>query len=182
MRRTYTYSLLQYHHSIALGEILNIGILLYFPSLSKLSFIHPNNLARPKNLYTNFPEKTILNYYEYFSQRVKELNVNSDIFLRYNLNNDLKELIELEFLQADSSMLQFSNSNKAILYTDDVDELIKKLAHFYFPLDKISVYEKLYSSYQKKNKEDWIKPDLKNKIVKIDKDFIFLPNKNELSF
>ena len=36
--------------------------------------------------------------------------------------------------------------------------------------------------YKKTNKEEWIKPDLKNKVSKIDKNDIFLPSQDELTF
>lgn len=185
MKNTYTYSLLQYHHSIVLGEVLNLGLIIYLPSINRISFIHPISLNRFKIVYEDFPENTIISYYNYFQKRVKELNSNSDIFYKYELKKSLKEFIEYEFLPADSSMLQFSNYNKAVLYTNNLDNLVKKLSKLYFPTDVVNVKDEEYynnQSVQKRSKDDWIKPDFKNKIVKIDKDFIFLPNKNELSF
>lgn len=185
MKKTYSYSLLQYHHSIILGEIINIGLLIYFPTISKLRFLHPVDLSRLKNLYLNFPEGTVFSYYEYFQQKVGELNEMPSKLESYDISRSLKDLIDKEFLSEDSSMLQFSNHSKAVLYTDKVDTLIKSLANTYFPLDKVYINnEDLNSktSLNRQKKADWIKPDVKNKIVKVDKDFIFLPNKNELSF
>jgi len=186
MKKTYTYCLLQYHHSMILGEILNIGLLLYFPITNSLRFIHPENLLRLKNVYVNFPEKTILSYYDYFQARIAELNKTPDIFYEYELVNSLKEFVEKEFLAADSSMLQFNNYSKAIIYINDLEKLVMQLSKVYFPTDAIKLGDNINNTdidkLKKNNKEEWIKPDFKNKIVKIDKDFIFLPNKNELSF
>ncbi|HTI61113.1 DUF3037 domain-containing protein [Mucilaginibacter sp.] len=183
MKKTYTYSLLQYRHSIVLGEVLNIGLLVYFPIESRIRFIYPENFKRIKTLYNNFPERTIISYFEYFNQRVDELNKKPEVFYKYEINNSLRTLIENEFLSADSSILQFSNYHKAILYTEDLNTLIMKLSNLYFPSDDIVVKnEFIVSNKNIQKKDDWIRPDIKNKIVKIDKDFIFLPNKNELSF
>jgi len=186
MKKTYTYGLLQYRHSMVLGEVLNIGLLIYFPVTNKLRFVYPENLIRLKNAYINFPEQTILSYYEYFQNRVYELNKTPDIFYQYELINSLKEFVENEFLPADSSMLQFNNYSKGILYINDLETLVRKLSKVYFPVDIINVNDETdnihVSKSKKNNKDEWIKPDFKNKIVKIDKDFIFLPNKNELSF
>lgn len=46
-------------------------------------------------------------------------------------------------------------------------------------LDKINQDAK---KFKRINKDEWIKPDFKNQIRKIDKNDIFLPNKDELSF
>ena len=71
---TFTYALLQYHHSQVLGEVLNIGLVVYFPDHNKLDFIYPNKLIRLKFAYPDVPEKTIKSYFKYFQSRVDELN------------------------------------------------------------------------------------------------------------
>lgn len=55
--------------------------------------------------------------------------------------------------------------------------------------DEIGLTEKgnqklkeLKISLNKTNKDNWIKKDLKSKIPKLEKNFIFLPNQNELDF
>ncbi len=40
----------------------------------------------------------------------------------------------------------------------------------------------LDKKYKLINKESWIRPENESKICKLDKDFIFLPNQNELHF
>ena len=46
----------------------------------------------------------------------------------------------------------------------------------------IEKFEELKVSLKKTNKNNWIKKDLKSKIPKLEKNFIFLPNQNELDF
>lgn len=48
--------------------------------------------------------------------------------------------------------------------------------------DGLNFLEKNRSLIKNKDKSTWIEPDYKNKIKRIDRDFIFLPSPNELSF
>ena len=56
---TFTYSLLQYHHSQLLGEVINIDLIVYFPDSSRLEFVYPEKLLRLRYAYPSVPEKTI---------------------------------------------------------------------------------------------------------------------------
>jgi hypothetical protein len=181
MKKTYSYCLLKYYHSQVLGEILNLGLIVYFPTINQLRLIVPKSLTRFKIIYSTFPEKTITAYIEYFKHRVNELNQNSDIFYQYNTSTSLNSLIDKEFLAADSSMLQFSDYKKAVLYSDSIDRILRSLSSTYFPSDVTEILSDKYKK-SKSNKEEWIKPDLKNKIAKIDRNEVFLPRQDELSF
>ncbi len=129
---TFTYGLLQYHHSQILGEVLNIGLLVYFPNVKKLAFIYPEKLIRLRFAYPNVPDKTIKAYFKYFDSRVNELNANAEIFSDYDLSKSLQIFIEKEFLQPDSSALQFGNYRTSVLYTEDIDYLKNQLYNLYF--------------------------------------------------
>nr|WP_294898526.1 DUF3037 domain-containing protein [uncultured Pedobacter sp.] len=129
---TFTYGLLQYHHSQILGEVLNIGLLVYFPHVKKLAFICPEKLIRLRFAYPNVPDKTIKAYFKYFDSRVRELNANPEIFADYDLSKSLQVFVEKEFLQADSSALQFGNYRTSVLYTEDVNYLTNQLYNLYF--------------------------------------------------
>lgn len=59
-----------------------------------------------------------------------------------------------------------SYSEEKIILTDKGVQLLKEL-------DKI---------YKRTNKEDWIEKDEKNQVAKIDKNSIFVPRQNELTF
>lgn len=45
-----------------------------------------------------------------------------------------------------------------------------------------SYYEQVKETYKKTNKLEWIEKDAKSQVKKIDKNFIFLPRQNELTF
>ncbi|UBM61322.1 hypothetical protein LA303_07780 [Candidatus Sulfidibacterium hydrothermale] len=64
-------------------------------------------------------------------------------------------------------------SNGFVTYDNDVITLSEKGELF---------YDKVKDSFKRINKEEWIEKDLKNKIPKLDKNVIFLPRQNELTF
>lgn len=129
---TYSYALLQYHHSQILGEVLNIGILLYFPDFKRLDFIFPEKLIRLRFAYPNVPEKTIKAYFKNFTNRVNELNINKEVFSDYNLDTSLEKFVDAEFLPSDSSSLQFGNFRKGVLYSENLELIKNQLYNLYF--------------------------------------------------
>jgi hypothetical protein len=129
---TYTYCLLQYHHSQYLGEVLNIGLLVYFPHQKKLVFLYPEKLIRLRFTYPNVPGKTIKAYFKYFEQRAEELSANPEIFADYDLSKSLQQFVNIEFLAPDSSALQFGNFRISVLYTPDIEHIKNQLYNLYF--------------------------------------------------
>jgi len=124
---TYHHALLQYRHSQILGEVMNIGLIAYFPSHKQLTFLHPENLNRLQCAYHIIPEKTILGYFSAFSERVEEFNANPELFPDNNINGSFQEFVEKEFLPADSSALQFGLYRASVLYTDDIEHIKNQL-------------------------------------------------------
>lgn len=129
---TFTYALLQYHHSQLLGEVLNIGLVVYFPDFNRLEFIYPEKLIRLRFAYPDVPEKTIKSYHKYFVGRTEELNQQPETFVNYSLETSLKQFLEEEFLAPDSSALQFGNFRTAVLYTENLEHIINQLYNLYF--------------------------------------------------
>ncbi|MXV14339.1 DUF3037 domain-containing protein [Hufsiella ginkgonis] len=129
---TYTYGLLQYRHSQVLGEVLNIGLLVYFPDLKVLRFIFPDKILRLRFAYPNVPEKTIKAYFKYFETRVSKLNAQPEVFADDALSESLERFIDKEFLPSDSSALQFGNYRKGLLYTPDIEVICDQLYNLYF--------------------------------------------------
>jgi hypothetical protein len=133
----YTYGLLQYHHSQLLGEVLNVGLIVYFPNAKRLEFIYPEKLIRLRFAYPEVPEKTIKSYFRYFEQRVKDLNNNPEIFSDYDLSKSLQTFLNSEFLPDDSSSLQFGNFRTSVLYTTDLEHIKNQLYNLYFSVFQV---------------------------------------------
>ena len=89
-------------------------------------------------------------------------------------NGDIKRLKrEGISYQEIAQLTQKSIETNLIIYTDDLIELSES---------GLSKLKELETLYKEKNKEFWIENEKESKIPKLEKDFIFLPNQNELLF
>jgi hypothetical protein len=104
MTSPFTYSILQYRHSLILGEAINVGVLFQFHVEEKLEFIS-GNAHRLKLIYPDF-DQTVYNYLiKSISKKVKDENNSS--FFDFNSNSNLKKYISSNLLLEDSTVLQF---------------------------------------------------------------------------
>lgn len=71
MNDFFTYSVLQYKHSLALGEILNVGILFYFPDENKLEFVEGGS-HRVKAIYPDFDNSLFNSYQKSILSNIKK--------------------------------------------------------------------------------------------------------------
>lgn len=171
----YKYCSLNYTHSQVLNESLNLGYLLYIQEINKFIFKWTKNLNRIKNLYTDFPEKTIRENIKSIENNVDKLNKNFNLFILEE-TNDFQELVNNYLLQKDGSSLQFSNFKKSELYNLDFNsiedyfdktylieyikpsraysgepDLIKKFLNRFKDINKQLIDKKLISNYIIKN-------------------------------
>jgi hypothetical protein len=167
----YKYSLLQYRHSQFLGEVLNIGVLVYYPSIPKLVFLKPEKLIRLKFAYPNVQEKTIKTYFKAFDERVDALNTKPELFSSIDSDASFAKLIHQEFLPEDSSSLQFGEIKKAIQFIDNLELIENQLYNLYF-----SVFEHNISNYHRID-EYHLLTKYKNLIKEIGKDIYNKENK-----
>ena len=128
----YTYSLLQYRHSQILEEVLNIGLLVYFPNSRRLEFVYPERLLRLKFAYPNVPDKTIRAYFKSFTEKIAALNQQPELYADFSLEKSLKDFAETELIPIDSSALQFGSTKRGLLYTNDPQKLLNDLYNLYF--------------------------------------------------
>ena len=140
----YTFSLLQYHHSQVLGEVLNIGALVYFPNVKRLECLFPKKLSRLKFTYPSVPERTIKSYFRAFEEKVTNLNLRPELFTDLELDNSFKKFLAQEFLPEDSSSLQFGEIKKGIQFSNDYQVICNQLYNLYF-----SVFEHNINNYNR---------------------------------
>ena len=129
---TFSFVLLQYHHSQILGEVLNIGLFAYFPEHHQLKFLYPEKLVRLKCAYPDAQEKTLKSYLKHFETRAGELCSIPERFTHFDSNESLLEFLHAEFLPSDSTALQLGTVKKSVSYTTDLDQLTNQLYHLYF--------------------------------------------------
>ncbi len=166
---TFSFSLLQYHHSQILGEILNIGIVAYFPDQKVIKFIYPDKLIRLKFAYPDVPEKTIKSYFKFFESRVNQYNSQLNFFANHDVDSSFESFLHREFLASDSSSLQFGEVKKSVLYTNDLNVISNQLYNLYFSVfnqhdnevDKIDEIT-LLNRYKKLFDEIRLSKDAKN--------------------
>lgn len=145
MKDIFLYSVLQYHHSQVLGEVLNVGVLLIFPAQKRLAFLYPEYLFRLKTAYPHLPERVIRTYFKGISKRVEQLNQQPEIFANFVNANYAVHFISAELLPEDSSALQFGKVSTVLLYTEDLEKIKKQYHHTYLSL---------YEPYQEIEKKD----------------------------
>ena len=104
MTTPFTYSVLQYKHSLVLGEAINVAILFQFQAEEKVEFV-AGNAHRLKAIYPDF-DQTVYNYLIKSIER-KLRDESSSLFRSVNINNDFKKYISGAILPEDSTVLQF---------------------------------------------------------------------------
>lgn len=107
MSKNFTYSILQYRHSIPLREILNVGILFYFPDERKFEFVSGDG-SRAKSIYPDFDNSLFNSYLKVILQRVKN---HVDLFTGNPAESDFSKYIHSNILAEDAAGLIFSNSS-----------------------------------------------------------------------
>jgi len=89
-------------------------------------------------------------------------------------NGNLQPLIEMGYEYA--QVINFIN-----FLTEE--ELLKKEKNKISITDKgLKEIQRLNKKYNRLNSAQWIEPKIESRITPIDKDFVYLPNRNELSF
>lgn len=125
---TFYYSTLQYRHSIALGEQLNVAVLVLFPEVPEVRFLFPDQLRRLSLAYPGTPEGIVKKYLASMAKRVVTLNRNPELFASYDLVHQPEVFLASEFLQADDSALQFGPFRSGVLY-DTPEKVAQSLYH-----------------------------------------------------
>jgi len=103
MSKYFTYSVLQYKHSLALGEILNVGILFYFPDDGCFEFVNGDG-SRVKSVYPDFDNSLFNGYLKTIQTKVKN---KIDLFRQSPSVAEFEAFIEKHILAEDAAGLIF---------------------------------------------------------------------------
>ena len=100
-----------------------------------------------------------------------------EIYLLLNAikkNTDIKRLVREGLSYSDIARLtKDAITNKLVDYQNEKIQLSIK---------GNELYEQIKYNYKRTNKNEWIEKDLKSQIPRIDKNTIFVPRQNELTF
>ncbi|MGG5905555.1 DUF3037 domain-containing protein, partial [Sphingobacterium daejeonense] len=100
-------NILRYNHSQVLGELLNVGVLIYYIDENSLVFISTSNHDKLKNLYPDFNSKMLESQFSFLEKKVKMVNTKDLYDDRAKIN--VLNFIEKNLLPKDSSQLQFGH-------------------------------------------------------------------------
>lgn len=103
MNNYFIYSILQYEHSIALGESLNIGILFYFIEDNSFEFV-AGDISRIKAIYSDFSTNL---YQSYFKMIEKKLKKEFNLSTRIMKEESFSAFIHQHILAKDAAGLVF---------------------------------------------------------------------------
>lgn len=130
MNATFTYSVLQYHHSLWLGEAINVGILFQFPREEKIEFV-AGNAYRLKAIYPDF-DQTVYNYLIKSIEK-KLIEVNGSIFSGIASKSDFKKYIHSSILPEDATVLQFKDPVSAVNTIGEPKKVIEQFSKLLLP-------------------------------------------------
>lgn len=99
-----TYCVLQYKHSLALGEILNVGILFYSSKQAKFKLVLTDE-ARAKAIYPDFNSKLFKAYSKIIESQVHE---HINLFSGSPTSSDFASYIHRNILAVDAAGLVFN--------------------------------------------------------------------------
>lgn len=106
MSKYFIYSVLQYKHSLSLKEILNVGVLFYFPEEQKFEFVS-NGFSRIKGAYPMVDTQLLESY-------IKEIEIKltqqTNLFINIFSKADFLSYIHKYILAAAGSGLVFANA------------------------------------------------------------------------
>lgn len=130
MNASFTYSLLQYRHSLWLGEAINVGILFQFPREEKIEFV-AGNAHRLKAIYPDF-DQTVFNYLIKSIEK-KLIEVNGSLFSSIASKSDLKKYIHSSILPEDATALQFKDPVSVVNTIGEPKNVIQEFSTLLLP-------------------------------------------------
>lgn len=129
MNKQFTYSVLQYKHSLILGESLNVGILFYFPIENRFEFVKGDG-TRAKSIYPDFDNSTFNAYIKSITLKVKE---HVDIFNELENKIDFSKYIHQNILAIDAAGLVFNESVTTSTEITDSKKIIDEYSRLLLP-------------------------------------------------
>jgi hypothetical protein len=127
----YKYSILRYRHSTFLGEVLNIGYIVYFEEEKKIFFHETNNLRRISTLYSDFSYNLIKYYIKDIHEVVNRINSNSKSLFDFNINDNFNVFLNENIFPIDGSSLIFSQEVLCQRHSLSQNNVFNYLSKFY---------------------------------------------------
>lgn len=129
MNNYFTYILLQYKHSLSLGEVLNVGILFYFEDENRFEFVTGTG-TRAKSIYPDFDVALFNAYQKAISEKVKK---QVDLFYNEENRKDIAAYIHSHILARDAAGLVFGEPKQVKNVWNDSRTAIEEYSKLLLP-------------------------------------------------
>jgi len=129
MTNYFTYSVLQYKHSLALGESLNVGILFYFSEEDIFEFVSGDGY-RAKAIYPDFDNSLFNGYLKVINSKVKN---HIDLFNEKPIGSDFAKYIHKNILSEDAAGLIFSEPTQVKNVFNDRNKAVAEYSKLLLP-------------------------------------------------
>lgn len=170
MNNYFTYSVLQYKHSLALGESLNVGILFYFPIENSFEFVSGDGY-RAKAIYHDFDNSLFNGYLKTIQTKIKK---HVDLFNENPVSYDFAKYIHKYILAEDAAGLIFREPVNVKNVFGDKKKAVDEYSTILLPginIEKPSII---------KHNENYIIKKFNGYIFKLDKSLESKFKKNEV--
>lgn len=174
MTNYFTYSILQYKHSLTLGESINVGILFYFPDERIFEFVSGDGY-RAKAIYPDFDNSLFNGYLRAIIAKVKK---HVDLFNEKPVNSDFADYIHKNILAEDAAGLVFHDPVSVKNVFGDIKKAIDEYSKLLLPginIEKPSIIKhnenyiiKKFNGYILQHDKSLEKKFKKNEIIKTD--------------
>jgi len=129
MTNYFTYSVLQYKHSLTLGESLNVGILFYFSEEDVFEFVSGDGY-RAKAIYPDFDNSLFNGYLKVIIAKVKN---HIDLFNEKPIGSDFAKYIHKNILAEDAAGLIFREPTQVKNVFNDRAKAIEEYSKLLLP-------------------------------------------------
>jgi len=129
MNNFITYSVLQYKHSLVLGEVLNVGVLFYFHDENKFEFVSGNS-QRLKAVYPGFDVALFNTYHRVIEEKIKG---SVDLFYSSESHQDISTYIHRHILAKDAAGLVFDTPKQVKNVWDDHKTAVEEYSKILLP-------------------------------------------------
>ncbi len=141
MSNYFIYSVLQYKHSLALGEILNVGILFYFPADVKFEFV-TCDATRAKLIYPDF-NNSLYGSYFFICTNQREVEIESVHLTIVQSYFDL--VLSYQSQYTEYAKLKKLYNQKEIFY-NELEQNYQKLYEDYLRINDLYIQSKKASN------------------------------------
>ncbi len=168
MNNNLIYSILQYKHSLTLGEIINVGVLVYFPEDNHFQFAH-GDATRVKAIYPKF-NNALFN--SYFKAIQNNLDSAFNLFSDAPFIDTFFDFIHKNILSEDAAGLVFSQPSQIPNVFKSRDNAVDEISKLFLPgIDIVKPkIEKRNESYIIKEFQQYILGSFKDKSERLTKD------------